>query len=127
MFRETRDQVTRILRYCDPDAGWEVAAPVASHTASAYALPKTQLVVLNGNVRDPERFFDRAEHEFEQFLLGQGATSVSFRRDASGAQQHLSWGYERTGREGLVTLWATPDEDRIATLYVTIHESRKSK
>ena len=127
LFSETGEQLAQTLRYCDPDTRWEVADPVAIRSGPDYRLPKTQLVVVNCNVRDPERFFKRAEREFEQFLLDRGAYAVSFPRSAAGERQHLSWKYEYRGREGLVTLWATPADGRITETYVTIHESRKAQ
>jgi len=127
VFDRTQDQLTRTLRYCDPDSGWEIVAPAAGDSTGAYELPKTQLVVLQCDVRDPERFFQRAAREFEHFLLDQGAMEVRFRREGRGDRQDLSWKYESGGREGLVTLWATPADDRIRELYVTLHESRKAR
>jgi len=129
VFSEASHQLTQTLRFCDPDTSWEVAAaPGASHSGSTYTLPRTQLVVVSCNVRDTERFFDRAEREFEHFLLEHGASEVWFRRTTTGAQEHLlSWKYEYGGREGLLTLWATSEDGRINEMYVTIHESRKAQ
>jgi len=124
VFSDVRDQAARILDHCDAQGGWELAFPPTRPSDSSYSLPKTQVFAFRCDVRDPEAFFDRAELEFRHLLRKHGAIGVEFRHRVSMATHDLSWTYENEGREGVVTLWAAPEDGRIHEAILTIHESR---
>jgi len=124
VFHDVSGQCAQVLRHCDAQGGWELAFPPALPSDWSYRLPKTQVFAFRCDVRDPETFFDRAELEFTHFLRKHGALGVAFRRRVSGATYDLTWTYAEAGREGVLTLWAACEDDRIRDAIITIHESR---
>ena len=127
VLRELRDQSLAVLRHCDARGGWEVDSPSAPPSVSSYRLPKTQLLTFGCNVRDLDSFFDRAELEFAHFLRKHGALGVGLVREETRGTHELSWTYHAAGREGVVTLWATPESDGLRRIAITIHESRAQR
>ena len=124
VLRNLRDQAAQVLHHCDSQGAWEADIPSAPMAVYSYRLPKTQLLVFGCNVADPATFFDRAELEFAHFLRSTGAHSIQFERKATQGAHDLTWTYATAGREGVVTLWAATEDDRLRRVAITIHESR---
>ena len=80
VLRDFGADAAEILRYGDPQAGWEAEIPPASRTIDAYRLPKTQLLLFRGTVGNPDLFLQRTELEVTRVFTTQGVSILGFER-----------------------------------------------
>jgi hypothetical protein len=113
-----------ILRRGDPNAGWEAEIPAVEWTQNTYRLPRTQLLLYRGAVREPDLFLERAELEVTRVFTQQGASIKGFERRDSRAVCERTWTYQSAGRDGVLTIWSARHEDGFLHVAITIHESR---